>query len=104
MASVDVVKLLGPGPGLDSSLNQFVDNYGPVVTSFDKLLRFPFLEDLKVTSDENEDPTSPNFREIIQDGKLKFDYFAGQEVSLARNLSSFGKMPPILLAKKSPSE
>lgn len=104
MASADVVKLLGPGSGLDSSLTKFVDNYGPVVTSFDKLLRFPFLEDLKVTSDDNEDPTGPNFREIIQDGKLKFDFFAGQEVALARNLTSFGSMIPLILKSKPPSQ
>jgi hypothetical protein len=101
---VDMVKLLGPGQGLDSSLTKFAGTYNTVVKAFDTLLQFPFLDSLKVTTVDTEDPSSTDFRQIIQNGKLKFNYFAGQEIAGARNLVSYSGMPALLLKTVPPSQ
>lgn len=98
------VDLLGPGTAIDHGLHAFTSGYQRAKDAFDGLLRYPYLERIKYTNDD--DPTGEkvraldakpsrtkkNLRELLVDGQTRFQISTERERSAARDLVSYGKM------------
>jgi len=95
-AEQDLVKMLGPGNALDSSLLSFATTYVGIRQAFDQLLSAPYLE--QIVPEGVEDVAEHGLRDLIVDIQAKFQVYGSNEVSAARNLVSMGDVLPVLLA------
>ena len=98
----NLVECLAPGDSLTTSLADFTSTYLGIGQAFDQLLSAAYLEQIKV--DESGSDTAKGLRSFIVDLNGKFQVYASQEVSAARNLISLGEIIPVLLTDRSVGE
>jgi hypothetical protein len=91
--SQEIAQALGPGPHV-SHLDQFPESYKAATTNFNSLLQYPFLQSI-VLDDGNND--GQDLRTIVADGDSRLGQLSQINISVARQVISFGKTIPALL-------
>jgi hypothetical protein len=91
--SQEIVQALGPGEHL-SELDRFTESYRIATTNFNLLLQYPFLQSIVLDDDNNG---GQDLRTIVADGSGKFGQLSHTNITVARQVISFGKTIPAFL-------